>query len=491
MSGAPRRTPVPPDQATRERYETALSEKCPVELQDWPVVIHPPRGTRATWRVLYTTPAGRGELSGGRSLDQLHAAVLAAVETVRRRTQPRAESSVATLIEDYLQQHLAGGWDTTTFNDRRRDLAGLRRETEGVVCADLDVEHLRKGVQSAGTSKRGKFLKNRYRHLLTWGERHDYVRPEQVAMCDKAEWRAPDGWKEPKPLKDLARLAGTSRSAVPRGSVLTFAQVNAWATACGEIDAHSEGLVQTFAATGLRFSEGIMLTADPAVADARLGNLVDLTAWEVQVRWQTSEEGGRSSELPKADKVRDVVIPSRGKNPTGFDLRAWLGARGEAALKEQKAGTNPLALYFPSPEGQVWWHSNLRGKVWVRALAKFADDWAPVTTITHANGRTRRHQRFTLHSLRDRYACTAVDNWHYTKAELFAQGGWEDMATVERYYYGTTDKTHEQVRAKLEESPTAIPAAATHPDPPAAPPGSPADPRRSAHPEAGSRGRSG
>ncbi|HEU4677005.1 MAG TPA: hypothetical protein VFS29_13495, partial [Motilibacteraceae bacterium] len=158
MSGAPRRMPVRPDEASRLLYEASLAQQRPFDLEDWTVTVYPPKGGRGNWRVLYTTPSGRGELSGGRRLDQLHAAVLAAVEIIRRRTELRADQPVGTLIDDYLTQHLATSWDGRTFHDRRRDLAGLREVTKGVACADLDLEHLRNGVQRAGTAKRGKFL---------------------------------------------------------------------------------------------------------------------------------------------------------------------------------------------------------------------------------------------------------------------------------------------------------------------------------------------
>lgn len=449
MSGARRRVPVEPDESSRLLYEAALAAGSPFELTAWPVTGYPPKGERGNWRVLYETSAGRGELSGGRSLSQLHAAVLEAAEIVRRSSEPLSRRPVADFIDDYLTQMRARGWVQRTYQDRRSDLAGLRGLTDGVTVADLDVQHLRAAVQQAGTMSRGDFLAGRYAHLLAWGRRHDYIRADQMEMCDAVEWTAPDGYEKPEPLKKQARQAGSSKDAVPRGDVLTFDQLNDWAAACGRMDPHGEGLIHTFAALGLRYGEGIALTADARVADRGLGNHVDLDRWEVHVRWQTSERGGRRAGLPKAKKIRDVVIPADDRNPAGFHLRLWLRRRAASALAEQAEGTNPLALLFPSPEGGVWWHSNLRQKVWQPALASFSGTWATVFEVKHANGRTRHHQKFTLHSLRDRYACTAVDKWKYTKAELFEQGGWEDMATVNRYYYGVTDDTHGDVRKKL------------------------------------------
>jgi hypothetical protein len=54
--------------------------------------------------------------------------------------------------------------------------------------------------------------------------------------------------------------------------------------------------------------------------------------------------------------------------------------------------------------------------------------------------------RLTLHSLRDRFATTAVSEWNYAQNQLLEQGSWEDSETVRRFYPGITDDTHDDVR---------------------------------------------
>lgn len=49
--------------------------------------------------------------------------------------------------------------------------------------------------------------------------------------------------------------------------------------------------------------------------------------------------------------------------------------------------------------------------------------------------------RFTMHSLRDRYANTALHEWKYTEEVLLQQGSWKDPETVRRFYSGITDQT--------------------------------------------------
>ena len=60
--------------------------------------------------------------------------------------------------------------------------------------------------------------------------------------------------------------------------------------------------------------------------------------------------------------------------------------------------------------------------------------WAMPSYETAQGGNTLR--RFTLHSLRDRFATTAITNGDAYKEE---QVSWTDAETVRRYHAGTTD----------------------------------------------------
>jgi hypothetical protein len=102
---------------------------------------------------------------------------------------------------------------------------------------------------------------------------------------------------------------------------------------------------------GLRSAELRILTADNRVAMQGRGNLVNFDSGEVYVRFQM---GRFTNKLPKGSKQRDVVIPQVSKIATKIDVRDFLTKRCAAALVEQGNGTNPDALIFPNPYGQVW-----------------------------------------------------------------------------------------------------------------------------------------
>lgn len=77
---------------------------------------------------------------------------------------------------------------------------------------------------------------------------------------------------------------------------------------------------------------------------------------------------------------------------------------------------------------------NLRNWVWAPAAKDLG--WK----MERPEGRSRL-LRFTLHSLRDRYANTALHVWKCTEEVLLQQGSWKDPETVRRFYSGITDQT--------------------------------------------------
>ena len=57
---------------------------------------------------------------------------------------------------------------------------------------------------------------------------------------------------------------------------------------------------------------------------------------------------------------------------------------------------------------------------------------------------------WTWHSLRDRFAVTAVDDWKIPLGALCAAGGWEDQNVVFSRYYGSTSQVLEQLRTAMD-----------------------------------------
>jgi hypothetical protein len=423
----------------------ALADGKPARLASTRITIHPPTGTRATWRVTYYAPHRR-ELSGGSSEHSVWTAIQAAHHQSLAEHATGERHTIEAFIDAYLEHLTADGSPPKTIGNRRSDLNGLRAAAAGVPCRDLTVEHLRRAVQRCGSKSRGKFVRARILAAMSWGYRNDYFTAEQLQLLDRVEWTPPPGWTDPGSRNKQARRAGQDPNAVDRGDRPSPAELTAWGEAAQVHYVHGQGLIHTGAIVGLRYGELFAVTADSRVAAAGLGNLLDTARWEIAVRVKLEETGGHSTGLPKADKVRDVVIPRADLDPTGYDVRSWLAERAAAALAEQAAGANPLALIWPAPRGGWWWHSNFSRAV----LDPAYDDlgW-PLTEVRLTTGKVRRHRRFTLHSLRDAYACTAVDVWKYTEVQLLEQGGWENIDTVRRFYLGVNDATHESVRALM------------------------------------------
>ena len=83
---------------------------------------------------------------------------------------------------------------------------------------------------------------------------------------------------------------------------------------------------------------------------------------------------------------------------------------------------------------------NIRNRVWAPAAVELG--W-----VMEHPGSSMNLMRFTLHSLRDRYANTALHVWKYTEEVLLQQGSWKDPETVRRFYSGITDQTLAQAMA--------------------------------------------
>jgi integrase len=206
---------------------------------------------------------------------------------------------------------------------------------------------------------------------------------------------------------------------------------------------HGEGLAHVSANLGTRANESFIFTASPEVHRAGNGNYVDLSSEVVKVHWQGNGSKGAGKRVTKNNRFRAVVIPPVENIATGFDVYQWLKERSKEALLEQKAGTNPLALIFPSKTGQVWNPNYFNSSVMRPALDELG--WKMPGNVD-AGGKERFMYRFTLHSFRDRYGTTAADEWGYSERQLLEQGSWTDPETIRAFYLGTDDNTHTSVR---------------------------------------------
>lgn len=445
-----RRVPVTPPAKIAKALVSSHATHRAVVLDG--ITLYPPHATRATWRVKFHH-AGRGhELSGGKTVESASATYLAAKEKYGQQGKAAAglpefgAVTVSEIVDTYIRE---GGksarWKKGTKDDRRRDFRTLRELGKAIQAAQLNASHIRDYVASAGTPQRADHFLNIVGTLLVWAWKRGYLTREQAHLSEEVTWRPPAGY-EPEQRgnrRQQGKAFALTATGAPGGEVPTHEQVSGMAKQVQSRDAFGSGFVHTAANLGLRCSELLLLTASADVAKLGKGNLVDTATSELRVRVQVDDANGGVA-LPKGTKIRDVVIPPATQVSTGFDLRAWLKKRCKQAMKEQKQGTNDLALIFPSPKGKVWNYSNLNNRVLTPSFD--AMGWAMPSYVT-AHGRTLTLRRFTLHSLRDRFATTAINEWGYKEEQLLEQGSWTDAETVRRYYSGTTDDTHSSVRS--------------------------------------------
>lgn len=177
--------------------------------------------------------------------------------------------------------------------------------------------------------------------------------------------------------------------------------------------------VHTAARAGLREGEEFVLRADDLRCDDRA------QFWYLQVDWQWragSDETGRRAR-PKGGKVRRVPVAQ--------------------ARDEQKAGTNPQALLFPTPTGKIWQSGALNEHL---VAAQKAAGWAYVILAEDRklrNGTTApvkvTQMEQPWHTLRHRFARDMVATG-MKLGDLTAIGGWDSIDVVSARYFGTGDE---------------------------------------------------
>jgi hypothetical protein len=274
--------------------------------------------------------------------------------------------------------------------------------------------------------------------MLRFGRHVGCFTRDRADAIDGIRWVPPEGYVEQPSRRDQTRAQVDIATG---GNVLTRQQVAAWTDACQKRWTHGAALVQASALLGTRSGETRVLTSSRDFADAGWGNFVALDRGEILIRHQAGTGNGLKLGLPKSSKIRDSIIPAAA--PAGFNIWDWLPDRVEQAVAEQRHGRNRRALLFPNGAMSVFGENNLRNGVWGPAVEEMG--WRMEEYVTAA-GREMALSLFALHSLRDRYANTAIHEWGYTEEQLLQQGPWQDAETVRRFYSGTTDDTHSSVR---------------------------------------------
>lgn len=283
---------------------------------------------------------------------------------------------------------------------------------------------------------------------VTVGLENGFLRPDQVGLHRvSVPLRT-----EIRPSRRAARpVRGDEPHLVLPDEVPGDSQVQALAESADAVPASCREWwplwVYLLAYAGLRTGELFASTADD-VLEARTQQLA--------VSWQVEEAPGAGHRLapPKNGTSRISVVCA--VTPQGFRLWDNLVDRAMEARAEQRHGTNTRALIAPAPRGGWWSRSNLRARCFVpaaRAAGWEVLPWrGPCRRCVDGRWLTwtgaREDFRHTLHALRHHYACTARDRWHWSGAELCANGGWADPGFVISRYYGLTPDVHATALAK-------------------------------------------
>ena len=193
-----------------------------------------------------------------------------------------------------------------------------------------------------------------------------------------------------------------------------------------------ELMANTAAYSGLRWGELIALT----------GPQIDQNARVITVDRKVVEVAGHLfAEAPKNRKHRKhrkTIYPRR--TPAGYPLAERLAARIEETRAEQKAGTNPLGLVFPSPKGKHWRSSNFDRRV--LAPAYLAAGWRDTDgTWTWT---------WTWHSLRHVFCTTALFTWKLDATDVSRMAGHANYRITLDMYVGTTAGVLNRARTATE-----------------------------------------
>jgi integrase len=185
------------------------------------------------------------------------------------------------------------------------------------------------------------------------------------------------------------------------------------ALAAGWHGDRDELMANVAAYSGLRWGEIAALTIDQ----------VDTPARVISVDRKVAEVAGHLHiEAPKNRKRRQTIYPRL--TPSGHPPAERFAARIEQARTEQRVGSNPLGLLFPSPHGMLWRSSNFNRNVLKRAYATAG--WRDET------GRGV----WTWHSLRHVFCTTALFTWGLDAADVSRMAGHANVRITLDMYVG-------------------------------------------------------
>jgi integrase len=279
-----------------------------------------------------------------------------------------------------------------------------------VTCQDIKISHMQKIVNAAPTAGEGARVQGMISALVGAGVEGGYLVSLRLAQV---HWQAGNR-QAPSPL---ATVGGESALWVDHAEIPSCADIARLgrALAAGRRGDQYELMACTAAYSGLRWGELAALSASQV---DRTGRVITVDRKVVEVAGQLFVEA------PKNRKFRRTIYPRR--TPAGYPLAERLAARIEQSLAEQTAGSNPLGLVFPSPQGTFWRSSNFNRRVLQPGY--LAAGWRD------ADGKGA----WTWHSLRHVFCTTALFTWKLDAGDVAGMAGHANVRTTLSMYVGAT-----------------------------------------------------
>jgi len=397
-----------------------------VELEHG-ITVYPPEAEGEPWRAVFFEDGQRRYRQA-----TTEAKLAGKLEKVRERLAagaPGMQRPGADLIAHYLDLDrlpLDKRWSRRHADTQRRLCQRFVAPVIALVtCQDITAGQMQKIVNAAPTASEGARLHRCLSALVYAGLKGGYLASPRLR---DVHWQAGD---RPLPAEKTS-VAGESALWVDPAEIPAEADVHALgkALARGRRGGLDQLMANTAAYSGLRQGELFALTAGQIDPAARVID-VDRKVIEVSGKLLTGAPKGR-----KRRKRRKTIYPAR--TPQSYPLAAKIAARIQAARAEQKAGTNPLGLMFPSPRGTWWRSSNFDRRV--MAPAYLTAGWRD----PGGNG------AWTWHSLRHVLCTTALFTWKLDATDVSAMAGHANVRTTLDMYIGTTAGVLDRARTATE-----------------------------------------
>jgi integrase len=394
-----------------------------IEL-DCGITVYPARSEGGRWRATWYENDDRQQCEAATE-DKL----TAKLEKVRERLEADAPSMRrpgADLIAHYLDPDrlpVSKRWSRKHAHTQRVLCERFAAPViAAITCQDIKASHMQKIVNAAPTAGEGDRVRRMISALVTAGVDAGYLVNSRLS---KVHWQA-GGRVVPESAVSVAgeSVLWVDPAEIPSGDDISKL---GQALAAGRHGDRDELMANTAAYSGLRWGELTALTI-PQVDQATRVVTVDRKVVDIA--------GRLFVEAPKGRKRRRTIYPRR--TPGGYPLAERLAARIEEARAEQEAGTNPLGLIFPSPQGKHWRSSNFERRVLLPAY--LAAGWRD------ADG----DGRWTWHSLRHVFCTTALFTWKLDPTDVSRMAGHATYRTTLDMYVGTTAGVLDRARTATE-----------------------------------------